>query len=804
MEPPLKRQRLDSPQEQLLQKRARNDLRLKSRFESIFEKFGKDFTGVGDEIDFQTGKIVVNNGHLTTMQGELDAEGLANEEDELATVTPPKLNFSQHFRRNGASLTRSQEDEEHSAQIVQEGPYGPEVACIGSSIAAAIKMEDGSSYDSSVHGELFIARNILSQLSCLGPHIRKSIAYVQRSANTSKVVSVETEDLTVDPVWRVPVILHPNLSTPSEETRERQKSVPEEPRLVSPERSPSPTGQSLWSLARPVSRSSPYEILGTRDSKNNHTFRRKGCQPPKWTVKEDVMLRKLRSTTKLTYQELETHFPDRTGKDLEQRWHNMKMNINEDSQSTSAKSSFPRASLLKVTKPEVPTPIIESIGSIVKLQTSPTTDTVVEVTDSAIQPSSIQRDQNRKIGKQERAEHARSAYQKLNSEKALKLSEIPDINEREAISKESKLIEQQISPRHTKKAKKVEIRDPTISQETPIDARLTEVLIEPTSSRTSRRTKSSKDILRLRKAIRSRRTPSSVSPDVTASRSSDETLPSVDSLVISSLAEVESEHNQLFPHICEPSSQGSKTYENNQPGRHEIWEMSSKEVSVVIVRQDHSNDQISSSIVEAQSSEGVFRSTQRDSLTHVLSPPVRRGRPRRTVTGSQLHINPKSSSTNCETQPEPHSEEALLRAECGCTPASVIAHSHEREKWNPSVGRSRRDLSSSPDLATTSTPQFRENLKVLSSSKPLRESVSRKPRSKSISSKRRTKPVSAADSPCLTSMLGESSDDELSHILSKGKTSLTTIPAAPTLSARARRCGLLGYKCDHTHCLTCN
>ena len=413
MEPPIKRQRLDSSQEHLLQKRARNDLRLKSRFESIFEKFGKDFTGVGDEIDFQTGKIVVNNGHLTTMQGELDAEGLANEEDELATHTPSKLNSNQKSRHNGASLLTSQKDE-NSAQIVQEGPYGPEVACIGSSIAAAIKMEDGSSYDSSVHGELFIAKNILSQLSCLGPHIRKSIAYVQRSANTSKVVSVETEDLTVDPVWRVPVVLHPNLSTPSKESCERQKSVSEGSRLASPERSPSPVGRSLWSLDRPVSRSSPYEIVGAKDPKNNPTFLRKGRRPPKWTVKEDAMLRKLRSTTKLTYQELETHFPDRTGKDLEQRWHNMKMNMNEDPQSTSAKSSFPRASLPNITKPEVSTPIIESISNIVSLQTSPTTDTVVEVTDSAIQPSSSHKDQNRKIRKQKRAEHARSAYKKLS------------------------------------------------------------------------------------------------------------------------------------------------------------------------------------------------------------------------------------------------------------------------------------------------------------------------------------------------------------------------------------------------------
>jgi hypothetical protein len=79
-----------------------NDERLKSRFESIFAKYGKDFTGVGDEIDLATGRIVVDNGHLARMQHEADpgdsasaefveafAENLKHEEDssdELGTA----------------------------------------------------------------------------------------------------------------------------------------------------------------------------------------------------------------------------------------------------------------------------------------------------------------------------------------------------------------------------------------------------------------------------------------------------------------------------------------------------------------------------------------------------------------------------------------------------------------------------------------------------------------------------------------------------------------------------------------------
>jgi hypothetical protein len=56
----------------LARNRRANDARLKSRFEHIFAKYGKDFDGVGDEIDLETGRIIVNNGHIERMQHEVD------------------------------------------------------------------------------------------------------------------------------------------------------------------------------------------------------------------------------------------------------------------------------------------------------------------------------------------------------------------------------------------------------------------------------------------------------------------------------------------------------------------------------------------------------------------------------------------------------------------------------------------------------------------------------------------------------------------------------------------------------------
>ncbi|KXJ91185.1 centromere protein Scm3-domain-containing protein, partial [Microdochium bolleyi] len=52
--------------------RANAASRLKSRFEDIFAKYEKDFTGIGDEIDFHTGEVVVDNGHIEALLQEDD------------------------------------------------------------------------------------------------------------------------------------------------------------------------------------------------------------------------------------------------------------------------------------------------------------------------------------------------------------------------------------------------------------------------------------------------------------------------------------------------------------------------------------------------------------------------------------------------------------------------------------------------------------------------------------------------------------------------------------------------------------
>ena len=57
---------------ELERKRHENDSRLEGTFKDIYEKYSRDFTGVGDEIDLETGLLIVDNGHLSNMMHERD------------------------------------------------------------------------------------------------------------------------------------------------------------------------------------------------------------------------------------------------------------------------------------------------------------------------------------------------------------------------------------------------------------------------------------------------------------------------------------------------------------------------------------------------------------------------------------------------------------------------------------------------------------------------------------------------------------------------------------------------------------
>ncbi|EFW99360.1 hypothetical protein CMQ_5781 [Grosmannia clavigera kw1407] len=61
------------PNYRLEMSRAAADNKLKSAFESLFEKYGKDFGDTGDEINFYTDEIEVDNGHIASLPNAQDS-----------------------------------------------------------------------------------------------------------------------------------------------------------------------------------------------------------------------------------------------------------------------------------------------------------------------------------------------------------------------------------------------------------------------------------------------------------------------------------------------------------------------------------------------------------------------------------------------------------------------------------------------------------------------------------------------------------------------------------------------------------
>ncbi|KAI8965437.1 hypothetical protein F5Y11DRAFT_313121 [Daldinia sp. FL1419] len=101
------------PMYELDKKRAKAATRLKSAFERIFEKYGKDFTGVGDEIDLETGEVIVDNGHLLSLA---DAKDRTSRENSVSSneegVTREK--DAQPIEYSGAESSTSTEPPAHN------------------------------------------------------------------------------------------------------------------------------------------------------------------------------------------------------------------------------------------------------------------------------------------------------------------------------------------------------------------------------------------------------------------------------------------------------------------------------------------------------------------------------------------------------------------------------------------------------------------------------------------------------------------------------------------------------------------
>lgn len=261
MEAPLEQKRLspspgaddETSDVDLHEARAQNDMRLKSIFEGIFEKYGRDFTDVGDEIDLQTGDIMVNNGHINALEREDDPGDWLSDvypdwqdpSNQQVQGTDEEENASARPNGHAQEAGESHQDEKrgHSGHRVvsilshmRPDPERSGQSNAGDSDGAAEAEDDRSSVDSLLDSALSLQRLRNRKAEEEKASSRPS------ASNQSHAAATKRLDETVDPAWRVPEI-SAKFTTPTFLDQPKPK------RKINTVRSQSPPGaRSIWAL----------------------------------------------------------------------------------------------------------------------------------------------------------------------------------------------------------------------------------------------------------------------------------------------------------------------------------------------------------------------------------------------------------------------------------------------------------------------------------------------------------------------------------------------------------------------------
>ncbi|KAL2009592.1 hypothetical protein VTN00DRAFT_5399 [Thermoascus crustaceus] len=308
IERPSKRPRLSYPVEagnlpgdlDVQEARARNDMRLKSVFERIFEKYGKDFSDIGDEIDLRSGKIVVDNGHLSGLQGEDgwlfeanepaspnspahhsapnspvrgsdhningDARNLGSHETKPVTTTTTNMETQQTLD----TFTGQKTSERDSAGAQDSYDSDDDNASVDSLLGAALSVQNG--YEGNIESN--------PSSGTEKPPIAAETTFLP-----GRVIEPASDDrrhraASVESIWRAPEV-DGKFSTPA------FTKAPRDPEpLISRTRSASPPGaESLWALPTPGRKRNTDVVK--KSQKQVSPARRKKKRPSTITVSRD-------------------------------------------------------------------------------------------------------------------------------------------------------------------------------------------------------------------------------------------------------------------------------------------------------------------------------------------------------------------------------------------------------------------------------------------------------------------------------------------------------------------------------------
>ncbi|KAL8872679.1 MAG: hypothetical protein Q9174_001728 [Haloplaca sp. 1 TL-2023] len=282
------------PDEELHVKRARNDRKLKSIFESIFEKYSKDFSDVADEIDMNTGEVVRENGHILNMTHEKDI-GVGKE----TTPSESDDQSAQDCLDEDPSSRTVEDSQDHESS--DDDPLGYVEDAIKAT-ASRMKQSGFSTSSTATNRESNTGPCASALTQSAAPNASRLPMSVERTG-----IRPPTEDIWWAPELPQDRVLNRGLPSPDSSDVEGSDAT----------RSPSPPGTSLWAL--PKQRAPRSKRVGLSEH-NSEVSGIPGTPLNVWSVEEDDLLRSSKTTTNLKYCEILDRFPGRTVVALRTRW----------------------------------------------------------------------------------------------------------------------------------------------------------------------------------------------------------------------------------------------------------------------------------------------------------------------------------------------------------------------------------------------------------------------------------------------------------------------------------------------------
>ena len=332
MEPPYKRQRLYSRENtdaDLRRKRVQNDQRLKSIFESIFEKYEKNFEGVGDEIDLETGQIVVDNGHILGMKHEKDA----GYDDEDALFDPGGDSFENaEFSGQTDSVASDDEVDEISvADPINEERIGLEV------VKSTVIDSDPNAIQSSVTDGTAEEPHIYDYEDELGDGgflpvnslcLRLPRHDHWRLPNHDIVFEAEKA---ADPKWSAPPL---PVGTPRHTPLHRRITLPVGINLSSTGTDYANLGPnpSIWAIKsrRQRRKQAPDIALDRHPSNERGTHPNQSNSFETWTASNERTLRYLKRNAQVSYNGPVEYFPQQTEQNLAWHWDSVQVESDDN------------------------------------------------------------------------------------------------------------------------------------------------------------------------------------------------------------------------------------------------------------------------------------------------------------------------------------------------------------------------------------------------------------------------------------------------------------------------------------------